>query len=88
MTNQIELYCRNLNRLMINLTFIFLLLGVPAIIYGAQDKTSSKQGLLGEWRDFWALKLCMNLIGYSSLILPGYLLIYYLKKTNYVERGS
>ncbi|CAD5118568.1 DgyrCDS7256 [Dimorphilus gyrociliatus] len=87
-TNHIEFHYNSLNRLMVYLTITFLLFGVPAIIYAAQDKTKNSHDMLGEWHDFWVLKLIMNLVGYSSIVLPGCILIYYLKKTNYIERGN
>jgi len=36
---------------------------------------------------FWLLSLVLNLIGYSTIFLPGYYVIQYVRKTNYLESG-
>merc|ERR1719342_1361730 len=36
---------------------------------------------------FWLLSLILNLIGYSTIFLPGYYVIQYVRKTNYLETG-
>ena len=36
---------------------------------------------------FWLLSLILNLIGYSTIFLPGYYVIQYVRKTNYLESG-
>ena len=35
----------------------------------------------------WTLGLFINLLGYSAVFLPGILILNYVKKTNYLERG-
>jgi len=36
---------------------------------------------------FWLLSLILNLIGYSTVFLPGYYVVQYVRKTNYLETG-
>lgn len=40
------------------------------------------------WHDFWLFRFLVNILGYSTIIIPGYLLIKYFKRTNYLETGS
>nr|XP_057947593.1 adenosine 3'-phospho 5'-phosphosulfate transporter 1 [Doryrhamphus excisus] len=44
--------------------------------------------LLDGWRDVWVFRFLVNMLGYSTIIIPGFLLISYLKRTNYLETGS
>ncbi|XP_054617945.1 adenosine 3'-phospho 5'-phosphosulfate transporter 1 [Dunckerocampus dactyliophorus] len=44
--------------------------------------------LLDGWRDVWIFRFLVNMLGYSTIIIPGFLLISYLKRTNYLETGS
>ncbi|TRY60410.1 hypothetical protein DNTS_007172 [Danionella cerebrum] len=44
--------------------------------------------LLGEWKDVWLFRLAINVLGYASIIIPGYLLIRYFKRINYLETGA
>lgn len=36
--------------------------------------------------DSWVARLLVNLAGYASVILPGYLCILYIRRTGYLER--
>ncbi|XP_078068237.1 adenosine 3'-phospho 5'-phosphosulfate transporter 1 isoform X2 [Mustelus asterias] len=48
----------------------------------AEDSTPDR-----DWSEFWILRFVINLAGYSSIILPGYLLVQYFKHRNYLETG-
>ncbi|CAG5130501.1 unnamed protein product [Candidula unifasciata] len=41
-----------------------------------------------EWSDFWLLRLLVNLLGYATIFIPGYLIIRYLRRTKYNETAS
>lgn len=43
---------------------------------------------LDGWSDVWIFRFFINVLGYSTIIIPGYLLISYFKRTNYQETGS
>lgn len=43
--------------------------------------------LLEGWQDVWVFRFFLNILGYSSIIIPGYLLIRYFKRINYIETG-
>lgn len=38
--------------------------------------------------EFWVFRLFLNLIGYGSLMLPGYLLIRWLRTSKYLDRAG
>ncbi|XP_041043719.1 adenosine 3'-phospho 5'-phosphosulfate transporter 1 [Carcharodon carcharias] len=59
--------------------FALMLVISPA---SAQDSD-----LDGAWSDFWILRFFINLAGYTTIILPGYLLVQYFKRKNYLETG-
>ncbi|XP_077198462.1 adenosine 3'-phospho 5'-phosphosulfate transporter 1 isoform X1 [Paroedura picta] len=39
------------------------------------------------WGDFWLFRFLVNAAGYASIVVPGFLLIQYFKKKNYLETG-
>jgi len=41
---------------------------------------------LGHWTDFWLLRLLLNLAGYATVIIPGYLFIRYVRKSGYLDK--
>lgn len=43
--------------------------------------------LLDSWYDFWFFRFLVNVLGYSTIVVPGYLLICYFKRINYLETG-
>lgn len=50
---------------------------------------SQEEGsLLEGWQEFWLFRFLINILGYSTIIIPGYLLIRYFKRSNYLDTGS
>ncbi|KTG36046.1 hypothetical protein cypCar_00047314 [Cyprinus carpio] len=47
----------------------------------------SDASLLGGWQDVWLFRLFLNVLGYATIIIPGYFLISYFKRINYLETG-
>ncbi|XP_030200362.1 adenosine 3'-phospho 5'-phosphosulfate transporter 1 [Gadus morhua] len=43
--------------------------------------------LLDGWHDVWPFRFLLNMMGYSTIIIPGYLLIKYFRRTNYQDTG-
>ncbi|KAJ8270487.1 hypothetical protein GJAV_G00115380 [Gymnothorax javanicus] len=43
---------------------------------------------LEDWRDMWLFRFLLNVLGYATIIIPGYLLIRYIKRTSYLETGG
>ncbi|KAM4694616.1 adenosine 3'-phospho 5'-phosphosulfate transporter 1 [Discoglossus pictus] len=39
------------------------------------------------WGDFWLVRFLVNVAGYGTIVVPGYLLIQYFKRKNYLETG-
>lgn len=48
---------------------------------------AEESSLLEGWNDVWLFRFLVNMLGYSTIIIPGYLLISYFKRTNYLETG-
>ncbi|MEQ2293344.1 hypothetical protein AMECASPLE_032390 [Ameca splendens] len=44
--------------------------------------------LLDDWHDVWIFRFLVNMLGYATIIVPGYFLISYFKRSNYLDRGS
>lgn len=40
------------------------------------------------WGDFWLFRFFVNAAGYASIVVPGFLLIQYFKRKNYLETGK
>ncbi|XP_067097988.1 adenosine 3'-phospho 5'-phosphosulfate transporter 1 [Osmerus mordax] len=43
--------------------------------------------LLQDWKDVWLFRFFLNVLGYCTIIIPGYFLIGYFKRINYLETG-
>lgn len=48
---------------------------------------AEESSLLEGWHEVWLFRFLVNVLGYSTIIIPGYLLISYFKRTNYLETG-
>lgn len=44
--------------------------------------------LQDSWGDFWLFRFFINAAGYASIVIPGFLLIQYFKRRNYLETGK
>ncbi|XP_026871487.2 adenosine 3'-phospho 5'-phosphosulfate transporter 1 isoform X2 [Electrophorus electricus] len=60
-----------------------LLLGLcTGVLADAADRP-----LLEAWQDMWLFRFFLNILGYATFIIPGYFLITYFKRINYLETG-
>ncbi|XP_067239414.1 adenosine 3'-phospho 5'-phosphosulfate transporter 1 [Chanodichthys erythropterus] len=55
---------------------------LPGVRADAEDAS-----LLDGWQDVWLFRLFLNVLGYATIIIPGYFLISYFKRINYLETG-
>lgn len=55
---------------------------LPAVRADAEDSS-----LFLGWQDVWIFRLFLNVLGYATIIIPGYFLIGYFKRINYLETG-
>ena len=39
-----------------------------------------------QWKDFWVFRLLLNLIGYGTIIVPGYIIIRYLRGGDFIKQ--
>ncbi|XP_059501699.1 adenosine 3'-phospho 5'-phosphosulfate transporter 1 [Stegostoma tigrinum] len=62
-----------------SILLVLLLVTVPVC---AEDAA-----LDGVWSDYWILRFLVNLTGYATIIIPGYLLVQYFRKSDYLETG-
>ncbi|CAL1540345.1 unnamed protein product [Lymnaea stagnalis] len=65
------------------LTVCFLL--GPAHIQGTEEASEEVVPVLYYWTDFWLFRLSLNLLGYATIFVPGYLLIRHLRRIKYNE---
>ena len=68
---------------MINSLLIFVVL--LAFLVGTHADLAEKV-LPTDYVDFWFLRLTLNLIGYGTFIVPGYLLLRYYRRIRYDEQ--
>ncbi len=64
-----------------------LLLVTPPYISGEPDKTGA-DGAGDRLKDFWVVRLLLNLLGYATVVLPGFLIIRHVRNTNYLDTAS
>lgn len=36
----------------------------------------------------WIIRLCLNLLSYATVLVPGYLIYKYVRLTKYIQRGG
>ena len=63
---------------------IVLNLIVPCIL----GKESTMDGAGESYMDFWVVRLAVNLLGYATIFVPGWLMIRYLRKVRYDETAG
>ncbi|XP_020784992.2 LOW QUALITY PROTEIN: adenosine 3'-phospho 5'-phosphosulfate transporter 1 [Boleophthalmus pectinirostris] len=51
-------------------------------------ESQAEASFLNTWQEFWLFRFLVNVLGYSTIIIPGYLLIRYFKRSNYLDTGS
>jgi len=65
--------------------FVSSLLGVYAVLQLFTSVVGNGGGTSGDRH--WLVNLSVNMLGYSTVFLPGYLIIRYVRRTGYVDRG-
>ena len=40
---------------------------------------------VGGWTDFWVARLCLNMAGFATILVPGYVFIKYVQQSNYAK---
>uniref|UniRef100_A0A8C3GN16 Adenosine 3'-phospho 5'-phosphosulfate transporter 1 n=1 Tax=Cairina moschata TaxID=8855 RepID=A0A8C3GN16_CAIMO len=60
-----------------------VLAALPAMAAGEEFPPA----LQDAWGDFWLFRFFVNAAGYASIMVPGFLLIQYFKRRNYLETG-
>ncbi|KAK6999982.1 adenosine 3p-phospho 5p-phosphosulfate transporter 1 [Biomphalaria glabrata] len=61
------------------------LLTLVSIMFGLVLGQAGQEPEPAEWKDFWLFRLALNLLGYATIFVPGFLLIKHLKKIKYNE---
>ena len=83
-----SIFSFSVSRIM-SLTFLVVwLVCIPLFVFASSDPAESNDSLLGSLTEFWLFRLFLNLCGYATIVVPGYLLIQYLKRSNYIEKSS
>lgn len=62
---------------------LLLLLASVPLALAESDGSSVLEG----WQDMWLFKFLLNVLGYATILIPGYFLISYFKRINYLETG-
>lgn len=58
------------------------------LLFPSSVVSQEEASLLEGWQKFWLFRFLVNVLGYSTIIIPGYLLIRYFKRSNYIDTGS
>lgn len=60
-----------------------LLAALPSLGAGGENP----EGPLESWTQLWFFRFLVNAAGYASFMVPGYLLVQYFRRKNYLETG-
>lgn len=70
--------------------FIFALMAMVRGLTGHADRINESQveslEVMKPWTDFWLVRLIMNLFGYATVLVPGFIIIVYVRRTNYLDQ--
>lgn len=61
---------------------------MPAALPAMATGEEMSPALQDSWGDFWLFRFFINAAGYASIVIPGFLLIQYFKRRNYLETGK
>ena len=65
-----------------------IILGGSVPIYFLNCVAQTYFALLPGEDQYWLVSLILNLIGYSTVLLPGYYVIQYVRQSNYLDLGQ
>jgi len=65
-----------------------IIFGGSFLIYGLNCLAQTYFAPLPGEDQYWMMSLVLNLIGYSTVLLPGYYVIQYVRKSNYLDLGQ
>ncbi|CAK9822869.1 Adenosine 3'-phospho 5'-phosphosulfate transporter 1 [Anthophora retusa] len=75
-----------------DIVFCILLLLSVSLIFGASEIIKSLvntgESFLKSSSYSWIIRLCLNLLSYATVLLPGYLIYKYVRHTKYIQRGG
>nr|CAD7570072.1 unnamed protein product [Timema californicum] len=76
-------------------SYVILILSTIGIIYLITqlfrslvdlDNADTAKPLLSGLGDSWLFRLSLNLLGYATILVPGFLILKYVRRTNYLEK--
>lgn len=68
--------------------FVFLI-AVPSFIHGQSAvEAAGEKTWISELHQYWVFRLFLNLMGYATIIVPGYLIIRYIRQSTYMEKAG
>lgn len=63
---------------------VVVLAALPSLGAGEESPETPSQS----WTQLWFFRFLLNAAGYASFMVPGYLLVQYLRRKNYLETGN
>lgn len=63
---------------------VVVLAALPSLGAGGESPEAPPQS----WTQLWVFRFFLNAAGYASFMVPGYVLVQYLRRKNYLETGN
>ena len=68
------------------LVSLVIFLALAPILISGEINNTAETTVLGQWKELWLVRLMLNLMGYATIVVPGYLLIRYIRGSGYLDK--
>ena len=68
---------------------LFCIVVAPSYIFASSNIADGTEPTwFGIMQDYWWFRLLLNLLGYATIVIPGYLFIRYVKTSKWLENSG
>lgn len=73
---------------MLGLSLVVGIILLPRLIVGQMAATEATDSFYDTLSEYWLFRLFLNIVGYATIFIPGWLFINWVRNTKYLERAG